>query len=89
MNFASFSDKSGPIAIINNLKPKEMQAPQTMNVPAHQPNKIDLGGDYRGDGHGLTLSKQIHSEYGEAFQKNPVDNASGYAGCLKCCGSVQ
>ena len=61
-----------------------------MSVPTHQQgSKIELGGDYRGDGHGLTLSKQIHSEYGEAFQKNPVDNASSYAGCIKSCGACQ
>ncbi len=50
--------------------------------------RVELGGNYKGDGHGLTLSKRIHNEYGEEFQKNPVDNAGGYAACIKCCGSI-
>lgn len=28
---------------------------------------IELGGNYQGDGHGLTLSKRIHNEYGQEF----------------------
>jgi hypothetical protein len=52
------------------------------------PKNIDLGENYRGDGYGLSLSKRIHNEYGQDFQNNQVDRASGYAGCIRCCGTI-
>lgn len=52
------------------------------------PKQIDLDENYRGDGYGLTLSKRIHNEYGQDFQNNQVDRASGYAGCIRCCGTI-
>lgn len=40
------------------------------------------------EGLGLELSNQIHNEYGRDFQEKPQDRASGYAACIKCCGTI-
>lgn len=65
------------------------QQPQIYDPDAGiNPAEIELGGNYKGDGYGLTLSKRIHNEYGQEFQKNPKDRAAGYANCIKCCGKI-
>ncbi len=37
---------------------------------------------------GLKLSKYIHNEYGEEFQRNPKDKAGGYSACIRACGCL-
>lgn len=61
---------------------------QQQKMQAKQVNNKEVMLNTMFDGLGLNLATKLNKVYGKKYSENPVDKASGYSGCIKCCGLI-